>query len=134
MYLRSGQHGMYYGSDGQQRHSQAAFLILIDGDAPAVEDGLYAIVRKVAMEQCGQFMMGIARVYGHSLTVSGTYGNDGLPVHLDRLPDKVQDRIRGEMIRLPDELYAAWAHGGGHNSAGSEGRSMQGWARRTFKV
>lgn len=132
MYLRSGQHGTYYDAQGQQRHSQAPFLLLIDDDA--TKDCLYAIVREVAMEQCGQFMMGTARVYGHSLTVSGTYGNDGLPIHLDRLPAKVQNKIRAEMVRLPDELYAAWANGGGWNSSGREGPSMQQWARKTFKV
>ena len=137
MYLRSGQNGTYYGSDGQQRHSRAPFLLLIDASPslPAKQDAcMYAIVREVAMEQCGHFMMGTARVYGHSLTVSGTYGSDGLPISLDRLPVKVQDKVRAEMVRVPDELYRAWAKGGGWNGSGSEGPAMQAWARKTFKV
>ncbi len=80
-----------------------------------------ALVRKVAMRQCGHFMMGRARVFGHTLSLSGTYGGDGLTV---TVPREVFDRA----VPIPQELHDAWNKGGGHNSAGSEATAMREWA------
>jgi hypothetical protein len=67
-------------------------------------------------------MMGIARIYGQSVTVSGSYGGDGLPC---RVSQEIYDRAR---VELPDRLYKLWANGGGWNSAGSEAEEMRKWA------
>jgi hypothetical protein len=67
-------------------------------------------------------MMGYARVHGERITLSGSYGGDGLPT-------SVPDAIYGAHgIVLPAELVAEWNHGGGWNGAGSEAASMRKWA------
>jgi len=70
-------------------------------------------------------MMGTARVGGRSITLSGSYGGDGLPCNV---PWDVY--LRGEPI--PQELQQAFWTGGGHNSAGSEAPAMRKWALETF--
>jgi hypothetical protein len=109
-----------YYDHGEQRAARALFLLLIQpdgGNAP-----IKAIVRNVALQQFGNFMMGRARAYGHSITVSGSYGGDGLPCSV---PQAVYDRAR---LTLPTELVEAWNKGGGWNSAGSEAQAMRQWA------
>jgi hypothetical protein len=66
-------------------------------------------------------MMGNARVHGHRLTLSGSYGSDGLP-------DTVPAEVYARGVELPDELYNAWNNGGGWNGAGSEAPAMREWA------
>lgn len=95
--------------------------IKIDGSYPRPR----AIVRKVALEQLGNFMMGYAKAFGHKITISGTYGADGLP---RTVAQEVYDRA----IPLPDELYDAWNNGGGWNSAGTEAPAMRRWALDNF--
>jgi hypothetical protein len=80
-----------------------------------------ALVRKVAMSQRGHWMMGRARVFGHSLSLSGSYGGDGLTV---TVPREIFDRA----VPIPPELHEAWNKGGGHNSAGNEALAMRDWA------
>lgn len=80
-----------------------------------------AIVRKVAMSQCGHFMMGYAYAFGHKLILSGSYGSDGLP---KTVPQEVYDRA----FPVPEWLMELWAKGGGHNGAGSEKWRMADWA------
>lgn len=118
MYLN----GFTYYSGTEQRHSRGQFLLLIQpkSEKPAKEN-TYAIVRKVALRQLGQFMMGSANVNGKWITVSGTYGNDGLPMDVDALPK--------DAVPLPADLYDAWNKGGGWNGAGSEARTMSAWAK-----
>ena len=77
------------------------------------------------MHQCGHFMMGSARAFGHKITLSGSYGGDGLPVSV---PQAVYDKA----VLVPQELIDAWNKGGGWNSAGSEAPAMAEWAVRTF--
>lgn len=84
-----------------------------------------AIVRYTRMRQFGQFMMGFARIHGHRLTLSGSYGSDGLPC-------SVPDEIYAQGIEVPRELVDAWNHGGGWNGAGSEADAMRKWAKITF--
>jgi hypothetical protein len=86
---------------------------------------LRAIVRYVRMRQMGHWMMGSAKVGQHRITLSGSYGSDGLPCSV---PDDVYDAG----VELPAELYQAWANGGGWNSAGSESDQMRAWAKSTF--
>jgi predicted RNA-binding protein with TRAM domain len=125
MYLTKG-HTYYMGSE--QCISRGLFLILVQShDLPLNKDNFRAIVRKVAMRQCGHFMMGIARIKGQSVILSGTYGGDGLPVTVSQV-------IFDMAIPVPHELYAKWAQGGGWNSSGIEAMDMYRWAIDTFKI
>jgi hypothetical protein len=94
--------------------------------ASAISYPIRAIVRHVAMRQLGHFMMGTARVDGISLTLSGSYGADGL---VSSVPDEVYERG----LELPVELHEAWNKGGGWNSAGSEADAMKQWALSHLK-
>jgi hypothetical protein len=124
MYLKNSP-AYYRGT--QQVALKGPFLLLVQlKDKGTGPDNTYAIVRKVAMQQCGQFLMGRANICGKWATVSGTYGNDGLPMDVDRLPT--------DAVALPVALYDAWSKGGGWNSAGSEASAMRQWARETFRV
>lgn len=80
-----------------------------------------AFVRFASLRQCGHWMMGIVRVNGQSITVSGSYGSDGLP-------KTVSMDIWEKSIPLPLELYEKWNTGGGWNSCGSEASDMRKWA------
>lgn len=129
MYVDRSGHGYYRGTE--QCHTRARFLILMEVDSrdsspPGPDEKrMRAIVRKVAMRQCGHFMMGVARIKGHSITLSGSYGGDGLPC---RVPREVF--LQGTPV--PDDLYEAWNKGGGHNCAGSEAPAMREWALRVL--
>lgn len=127
MYINGTQ--TYYTSDGTQHARRADFLILMQskdnlfGEYPSVR----AIVRKVALEQFGHWMMGEAKIKNHSITISGTYGSDGL---IKTVPDEVYK----EGIQLPEYLYLAWAHGNGWNSAGTEASQMREWANNNIHL
>lgn len=90
---------------------------------------LYACVRHVSLRQFGHFMMGTARIAGQPLTLSGSYGNDGLPCDYEKLSVAGREKL----IEVPVELAEQFWQGGGHNSAGSEGPAMRAWASETFK-
>lgn len=127
MYLSANR--TYY-RGGDQCASRAPFLLLIQPKQATIGEtcaaaNTYAIVRKVALHQIGHWMMGTANIGGRYRSVSGAYGNDGLPMDVDTLP--------ADAVPLPQALYDAWATGGGHNGAGSEGKAMREWARETFK-
>lgn len=103
------------------------FLILMScADDPALP--MRGLVRRTALHQLGQFMMGHVTITGksatgpwkHRITLSGTYGGDGLSRDVPRVVyDKGTD--------VPTELVKAWKDGGGWNSAGSEGPAMREW-------
>lgn len=135
---------------GNEQHCQRGrFLLML------CKDNEYrAVVRKVALRQLGPWMMGTAMVHGYSLTVSGSYGNDGLPVDCDTdaqygaayvtssvgVKDEgasirkkmALDKLWQESVAIPAELIAAWIDGGGHNGAGTERDAMREWARLAF--
>ena len=118
----------YYSRTGNQHHSRAPFLILMqDKDGDCGPDNFRAIVRKVALEQLGHFMMGTARIKNTSITISGAYGSDGLPVSV---PKEIYDMG----IDIPAKLYEAWNKGGGWNSCGNEAEAMKEWDLETFGV
>ena len=110
----------FYVSD-EQCARKAKFLILMSlrGEDCNVIRG---IVRKVALRQMGQWMMGRIRIGRESYSLSGAYGNDGLIV------DVAADAFE-KGTPLPPELFEAWSHGGGWNSCGSEAPAMREWAR-----
>lgn len=124
MYLGTANSYTYYSDDGQQRHTKGDFLIFaVPEDGRCAPSTLRACVRKVALEQTGHWMMGTARVGGESLTVSGSYGNNGLPMRVDR---EIWERF---MTPVPERLYEAWNGGGGHNSTGAEREAVVAWAK-----
>ena len=101
------------------------FLILMNnpnGEATP----LRALVRKVALAQFGQWMMGTAHAADEHLTISGSYGSDGKP--MDVTPD-----VWALGLEVPAELYDAWKLGGGWNGAGSEASAMRTWAKAHFQ-
>lgn len=113
----------YYDNHGQQCRSRGLFLMLCQPPGVAgCSEPIKCCVRKVAMSQCGHWMMGKARIYGKTYSLSGSYGSDGLTMSV---PQEVYDRLP---LELPPELVEAWNKGGGHNSAGSEGPALRKWA------
>ena len=125
MYIKKTFSGYTY--DGQQITHRQWFLILVQDQDKRVNGhgSIRAFVRKVAMQQCGHFMMGYAKVHGQSLIMSGSYGSDGLP-------KDVSHELYEKAFPLPDDLYDAWAKGEGWNSAGSEAQKMRAWAKENF--
>lgn len=117
MYIQAPNRG--YTRDGQQFCRRAPFLLLLQTKGC---NDVYGVVRSVALKQLGHWMMGTARILGKSYTVSGSYGDDGLPMTVDTIPPDAK--------KLPDNLYEAWSCGGGWNSAGSEAEAMAEWARK----
>lgn len=118
----------YYTAAGEQRVSRARFLILCTPNRPGPIDPITetrAIVRKVAMQQLGHWMMGTARAAGRSLTLSGSYGADGLT-------KTVPPEVYAIAHPVPPELMQQWATGGGWNSAGSEADAFRAWARENL--
>jgi len=125
-----------YNRYGEQIRQRGWFLILMDLEQPrdskeSISAWMQrhpprAILRKVALKQCGHFMMGCARINNHSLILSGAYGNDGLP-------KSVPMAVYKAGIPLPKELYDAWAKGGGWNGCGTEARAMRDWAIQNWR-
>jgi len=121
----AGSNTYYVGTE--QRASRGHFLLLLQRkEGPHDAAGTFAVVRKVALRQLGHFMMGRVNLCGKWHTVSGAYGNDGLPMDVERMPADAKP--------LPPELYEAWNKGGGWNSAGNEAPDMRTWARQTFSI
>lgn len=107
MYINKDGFTYYRGSE--QCHSRAPFLLLASDDSEKYADGtevLYAAVRKVALSQCGHFMMGCARIGGFTVIVSGAYGNDSLPLHREELTE----RQRELFTRVSEELGMLYWH------------------------
>jgi hypothetical protein len=112
----------YYDVDGQQHARTAEFLVLLQSKArPLGADNFRAVIRKVALRQCGHWMMGSARIAGERVVLSGSYGADGLPVN-------VSEAVYAKGVDVPRELYDAWSKGGGWNSCGSEAPAFRAWA------
>jgi hypothetical protein len=81
------------------------------------------IVRPVRMDQVGHWMMGMMRVGHYEVTLSGTYGSDGLVC-------SVPPAVYRHGLELPEWLVERWNTGGGHNSAGHEAGPMREWANQ----
>ena len=128
MYLNNDDSYTYYDDYGQQKHTQGSFLLLLEpeDEMGVSPETMRACVRQVALEQVGHYMMGTARIGGETFTVSGTYGDDGLPLSV---PREVWEEYG---TPVPEDLYEAWNKGGGHNSAGTEAEAMQEWALKNL--
>lgn len=116
-----------YYRGAQQCAARGRFLLLLQlADRPCNAENTFAVVRKVALQQLGHFMVGRANIAGQWRSVSGAYGNDGLPMTVDKLP--------GDAVQLPGELYQAWNIGQGWNGAGSEAAAMRQWAKGQWRA
>lgn len=138
----------YYDSDGSQRASKAWYLILacreagpLDGMGITTRDeqytcgtcgkahsALYAIARKVALSQLGHFMMGTARIGGHSVVVSGNFGSDGLPDTIGQYG--IPSALAPYFTKLPNDVASSYWHSGEDYHAGKSGdyRQLGLWA------
>jgi hypothetical protein len=61
----------------------------------------------------------------YKLSLSGTYGSDGLPMSGDLA-------LWDLLHPVPTDLTEAFWNGGGHNSSGSEGPAMYEWAKQNM--
>lgn len=114
-----------YNRDGEQfAHGQ--FLVLCQpNDWEKRNEPIRAFVCYARMRQLGNFMMARATCRGHKLSLSGSYGGDGLPCSV---PQEVYDAA----TPVPAHLVDAWNKGGGWNGAGNEAPAMRQWAIATF--
>ena len=96
----------------------------IEYRVPEVPKKLYAVVRHCVMSQCGHWMMGTINIAGQRVTVSGSYGADGLPMDYEDLAPAARSKV----VEVPEDLAEVFWRGGGHNCAGSEAPAMRHWA------
>lgn len=119
---------------------------------------LRAAIRYVRMRQLGHWMItsGV-KVGPYKLTLSGSYGSDGLPIEsIKKEPRKCWERIGDSdhwyertyawedvptvnwesLAPLPLELQQEFWHPEcqGWNSAGSEAKNLKDWARNNLKT
>lgn len=128
MYLTPGL--TYYRGTDQYR-SRGPYLILFSTFAERYSNGkprLYAAVRKVALQQCGHFMMGTARIANVRIPISGSCGSDGLPRDYDTLPPSV----RAYLTEVPEDVATLYWADDGHNTIGRAAKFLLEWATRTF--
>jgi hypothetical protein len=119
---------------GYNRHGEQFaygwFLLIFQRDwTPGAEPQpleLRACIRYAHLAQCGHFMMGTVSVGACRISLSGSYGHDGLPL---TAPAGIWERLHP----VPKDLQDAFWSGGGHNSAGSEAPALRAWALAHFK-
>lgn len=138
MFLHTNPSQTGYDRDGQQK-AGGPFLIVFSGEERFTPEGadstvrplptLRACVRSVRMSQCGHFMMGSAQLGQYRITLSGSYGSDGLTCDHDKYPG-----LWETLIPVPADLAAQFWNGGGHNSAGREAPAMREWARANLQA
>lgn len=97
---------------------------------PNGREKLWALVRKCALHQFGQFMMGTINVRGKRLTVSGEIGSDGLPDDIQDIPVE----SRKILVEVPEAIATAYWNSNGHNEVGQARNILGDWARATFPV
>lgn len=131
----------WYTDKGEQR-SKGLFLMIFDNIGASKSRELRAVVRDVSLSQCGHFMMGRIQInfkrndwwtqQGHPKNgsqlqvLSGTYGNDGLPIGINR------GHVPGfweSLIPVPDDLTEKF-----WKSEDSEGPAMRDWAMSEMRL
>ncbi len=114
---------------GRRGHTWAEgpFLILFD-ESPSGE--IRAIVRRVRLAQTGHFMMGRVVIAGHSISLSGGYGGDGMSKGAFDLLDQTPywPGLWEKLHPLPPKLREAYRQGGGWNAPGNEAGALREWA------
>ena len=137
MFLQDNQFRGWYTRSGVQK-ARGLFLAVFSGEEnypdPHPETGrplptLYATVRTVEVSQLGHWMMGYLRLAGARVTVSGSYGGDGLPLDVEKL----SEAQRALLVEVPFGLAIKFWSGGGWNSAGKEAPAMREWAVTELK-
>jgi len=108
----------------EQQTARGLFLVLLSRGKE-----LRAVVRYARMVQCGHFMMASVPVGSDRVTLSGTYGSDGLPVDGERYPGAWEKGV----VVPEDVAETFWKGEGGHNGAGSEGPTMKAWAKANMR-
>ena len=121
----------WVGTDDQY-HARGPLLVLFSPNPLGRKAPLPLYARGfplVYYRQLGQYMMGQARFGGGPyMTLSGSYGGDGLPLPLEDLTD----RQRSLLTLLPEDLTVQYWAGGGWNGAGKEAPSMGQWAMENW--
>lgn len=137
MFLQDNQFRGWYTRSGVQK-ARGLFLAVFSGEEnypdPHPETGrplptLYAAVRTVEVSQLGHWMMGYLRLAGARVTVSGAYGEDGLPMDIDKL----SEAQKGLLVEVPFPIAVEFWSGGGWNSAGKEAPAMRKWAQEHIR-
>lgn len=131
MYLTN--EGTTYYRGTEQCHSRAPFLILFSGSEKYTASGkpvLYAAVRKVALRQCGHWMMGSARIAGTRIPISGSCGADGLPCEYDSL----SPAVRSKLMPVPEDTAIVYWSDDGHNTIGKAAPTVRAWAIEHFGI
>lgn len=134
----------------ETQYTQGKFLIIIcDPNSSDLRPELRAYIRHTSFSPFGNFMMGTAKIGKIRLVLSGTYGNDGLPIHLPNksvypitkqvvVPHTItQEEINSVWegaLRIPKELQTAFWEGGGHNTGGKEMPSLKAWALKILAM
>ena len=130
----------WYTAGGQQR-DYGPFLMLFQqmwdlgtGDQPRE---LRALVRSVRLEAFGNFMMGRCKLKLPkedgllTITLSGTFGGDGLPISIPRAGDvgELPSRLWPLLPQLPDELVEDfWT-----NEEGAGHEKIREWVEKHLK-
>lgn len=125
----------WYAPDGTQK-AKGKFLMVIEDPNPGKKRAeLRACVRTVTLEQLGHWMMGQADLAGQRITLSGSYGSDGLPITLrhKEFNEDMAKHVWENLVRIPEDLQTAFWEGGGHNCAGAEAPRMKEWALANLK-
>lgn len=112
--------------------NEGNFLILLQDNNL---ENFRAIIRKPRFKPCGQYAFANVSVKGHTLNLSGDYGEMGLPLTVGCSWNSEETNAATiaayeVAVPLPDSLQETWGKGqGGHNCAGSEAPEMRNWAR-----
>ena len=142
MFLSMNRSQCGYTRDGSQKSGGMFLMVFSRGHE------LRAAVRPVRLRQCGHWMMGDATLAKQRVTVSGAYGDDGLPMDPDKLSRRYDeslpyphyattgvdiDAFWNSLIPIPSELTEVFWKGDGWNSSGSEGSAMRAWGRENMR-
>lgn len=88
------------------------------------------LIKQVHMKQLGQWMMAIWMHDGFKLSLSGTYGGDGLPISTAGNPEKAAfvRKLWDQLHPVPPEIVTLFWNDDGHNSSGKNGKAIHEWA------
>lgn len=118
MFLQVEQFGI---NDRGEEVAHGLFLVVFQKDKE-----LRAVVRHARLRQCGHWMMGTVAIGADRVTLSGSYGADGLTIDGERYPSAWE-----KAVPLGEEMTQAfWSGEGRWNSAGSEAPTMRTWAKK----
>ena len=127
-----------------------------DGNGVRILGHIWCCVRSVRMRQCGHWMMGHVDLAGFHFSLSGGFGNDGMPHnwkemiqtgpkseenpggkwdHRQLKPDEVKLLKDDYLLMMPEELSTRyWRSDDGHNSVPpSVAGDIRKWAEQNLK-